>query len=114
MRWSCVKVTDRSRAAKTLRAALAEIFLKLNIHPDVAEALKSPSAPVVALESTLLAHGLPASIRLDAHQLEELVREHQAVPATIAIIDNEFCIGLNSEQLERLTQQESQKHPFEI
>lgn len=84
--------------------------MKLNIHPDVAEALKSPSAPVVALESTLLAHGLPASIRLDvAHQLEELVREHQAVPATIAIIDNEFCIGLNSEQLERLTQQESQK-----
>ena len=84
--------------------------MKINIHPDVAEALKTPSAPVVALESTLLAHGLPPSIRLDvAHELEELVRAHQAVPATIAIIDNEICIGLNVEQLKRLTQESTQK-----
>ena len=84
--------------------------MKLNIHPDVADALKSPSAPVVALESTLLAHGLPAPIRLDvAHELEALVRDHQAVPATIAIIDNELCIGLNAEQLKRLTQENTKK-----
>ena len=49
-------------------------------------------------------------IRLDvAHELEALVRDHQAVPATIAIIDNEFCIGLNAEQLKRLTQENTQK-----
>lgn len=84
--------------------------MKLNIHPDVAKALQSTAAPVVALESTLLAHGLPPSIRRKvALELEELVRSHNAIPATIAIIDNEFCVGLNQDQLIRLTESENVK-----
>lgn len=58
---------------------------------------------VVALESTIIAHGLPypENLRL-ARDLEDKVRAHGAVPATIAVLEGRACIGLNSKQLERL------------
>ncbi|MBI1193594.1 MAG: pseudouridine-5-phosphate glycosidase [Bacteroidetes bacterium] len=59
--------------------------------------------PVVALESTLIAHGMPWPVNLETGmQLEEEIRRHGAVPATIAVLDGQFLAGLNPEQLERL------------
>ncbi|HSD84740.1 MAG TPA: pseudouridine-5'-phosphate glycosidase, partial [Anaerolineae bacterium] len=57
----------------------------------------------VALESTLITHGLPRPVNLDvAHRLEAVVRENGATPATIAILDGELYAGLEPDQLERL------------
>ena len=59
--------------------------------------------PVVALESTVIAHGLPRPVNLEtAQRLERIVREESATPATIAILDGKFCVGLDSAQLEHI------------
>ena len=80
--------------------------MKLNILPEIREALVGGSAPVVALESTLLAHGLPAPKNLEvAQDLENTVREQGAIPATIAIIDGDFCVGLDHLQLKQICEQ---------
>jgi pseudouridine-5'-phosphate glycosidase len=79
--------------ARAMRSAL-------RIDPDVAEAIGA-GTPVVALESTLIAHGLPRGRNLDvARELEALVRSEGAVPATIAVVDGEACIGLDPATLE--------------
>jgi pseudouridine-5'-phosphate glycosidase len=63
---------------------------------------------VVALESTIIAHGLPYPDNVAlAGQLEDQVRAHGAVPATIAIIEGKAYVGLNAAQLERLASPES-------
>ncbi|HVV87153.1 MAG TPA: pseudouridine-5'-phosphate glycosidase [Kofleriaceae bacterium] len=65
----------------------------------VAEALAS-GAPVVALESTLIAHGLPYPSNLEvAHELEAEVRAGGAVPATIAVVGGRVRVGLDAETL---------------
>jgi pseudouridine-5'-phosphate glycosidase len=59
--------------------------------------------PVVALESTIIAHGLPRPRNLDvAHDIERTVREHGAEPATIGMVGGEVVIGLDHRELERL------------
>lgn len=59
--------------------------------------------PIVALESTVIAHGLPFPHNLEtARKLETAVRENGAIPATIAVFDGEFCVGLNEKQIEFL------------
>ena len=59
--------------------------------------------PVVALESTLFAHGLPAPVGLEtAAALEAIVRERGALPATIGMIDGQLVVGLSARQIERL------------
>ncbi|HLF24934.1 MAG TPA: pseudouridine-5'-phosphate glycosidase [Anaerolineae bacterium] len=74
----------------------------LNILPEVQDALDA-ARPVVALESTLIAHGLPQPINLDvARQLEAIVREAGAVPATIALIGGRIQVGLEPGVLEYL------------
>jgi pseudouridine-5'-phosphate glycosidase len=76
----------------------------LTLAPEVAEALKD-GRPVVALESTLIAHGLPYPQNLHtAHMLEETVREHGAIPATIAVLDGTPRVGLAEDDLLRLAQ----------
>jgi pseudouridine-5'-phosphate glycosidase len=71
----------------------------LFIREDVAAALQS-GRPVVALESTVIAHGLPRPRNLEtARAMEAAVREEGAVPATIAIIEGRLMAGLSSEQL---------------
>lgn len=71
----------------------------LNIAPDIASAM-GDGRPVVALESTVIAHGLPRPQNLQAAQrLEEIVRDGGAIPATIAIIDGKLSVGLNDEQI---------------
>jgi pseudouridine-5'-phosphate glycosidase len=72
------------------------------IHPQVQSALNA-GQPVVALESTLITHGLPWPDNLEvARALEAAVREAGAVPATIAILGGQITIGLSGEQLEYL------------
>jgi pseudouridylate synthase len=64
---------------------------------------KRNKGPVVALESTVIAHGLPRPINLEtAQRLESIVQAAGAAPATIAIIDGQLCVGLSDEQLRSL------------
>ena len=70
--------------------------------PEVADALSTGRA-VVALESTLLAHGLPApQNRAAADELEAAVRAHGAVPATVAVLDGVPRVGLSAAELDRV------------
>ncbi|GLI50669.1 pseudouridine-5'-phosphate glycosidase [Tepidanaerobacter syntrophicus] len=59
--------------------------------------------PVVALESTIISHGMPYPQNIEmAHKVEEIVRENGAIPATIAIMDGKIKIGINEEDLKIL------------
>jgi pseudouridine-5'-phosphate glycosidase len=76
----------------------------LHASSEVEAALKKNSA-VVALESTVIAHGLPRPQNLEtARQLESIVRERGGVPATIAVLDGKLCVGLNEKQLRHLAE----------
>lgn len=69
---------------------------------EVADALANKK-PIVALESTVIAHGLPYPQNVEtARNLENIIRENGAIPATIAVFDGEFRVGLNENQIERL------------
>jgi pseudouridine-5'-phosphate glycosidase len=75
---------------------------QIKIAVEVRAALESHT-PIVALESTLITHGLPRPVNLEvARRLEAVVRENGATPATIAILDGELYAGLEPDQLERL------------
>ncbi|MBP2473557.1 pseudouridine-5'-phosphate glycosidase [Crossiella equi] len=74
----------------------------LRVSDEVRQALGDGGA-VVALESTILAHGLPPGRNLEVgRQLEELVRAQGAVPATIAVLDGQPVVGLSPAELERV------------
>jgi pseudouridine-5'-phosphate glycosidase len=74
----------------------------LNLSPEVEEAIRN-NRPVVALESTVIAHGLPRPLNLEtAARLESIVREEGATPATIAVIGGSVCVGLTGGQLEHV------------
>lgn len=76
---------------------------------EVASALDE-HLPVVALESTVIAHGLPKPTNLEtALKLENVVREAGATPATIALIDGRLCVGLSAEQLQFLAESDQIK-----
>ena len=76
--------------------------MNLEIHPSVALAL-AQGLPVVALESTLICHGLPRPRNLElALAVEAAVRTEQAVPATIAVVDGLVRVGLDEPTLVRL------------
>lgn len=73
--------------------------LTFTTSPEVTEALKS-GKPIVALESTIISHGLPRPSNLTvAREVEEIVRSRGAVPATIAVLDGVVHIGLTDDQL---------------
>ncbi len=72
----------------------------LDINPEVAEAL-AQGKPVVALESTIISHGMPYPQNVEtALNVERIVRENGAVPATIAIIGGRLKAGLSAEEIE--------------
>lgn len=72
------------------------------LSPEVAQALAEGHA-VVALESTVITHGLPYPENLQlARDMEAGARSYGAAPATIAVLDGKVCVGLNNAQLERL------------
>jgi pseudouridylate synthase len=74
----------------------------LDIHPEVKEALDQ-GKPVVALESTIISHGMPYPRNVEtALRVEQIVRENGAVPATIAIMDGKLKVGLTREEIEIL------------
>jgi pseudouridine-5'-phosphate glycosidase len=74
----------------------------INVAPEVAEALKAGEA-VVALESTIVSHGLPRPQNaVIARQIEAAVREGGAVPATIALVDGTVRVGLDDAALEAI------------
>ena len=71
----------------------------MKFSPEVEKALQN-GAPVVALESTIISHGLPRPTNLEvAREVESIVRDNGAIPATIALIDGVAHIGLTDEQL---------------
>ncbi|GFG39483.1 hypothetical protein Cfor_12442, partial [Coptotermes formosanus] len=71
----------------------------IDVSPEVSKALRSHN-PVVALESTIISHGMPYPQNLQtALQVEEVIRKQGAVPATIAIIKGRIKVGLNQEML---------------
>jgi pseudouridylate synthase len=72
------------------------------LHPEVAQAL-ADGRGVVALESTIISHGLPAESSADvARQIEAAVRESGAVPATLAVLDGTVRVGLDDAALEQV------------
>ena len=74
----------------------------LDVHPDVEEAIKN-GEPIVALESTIISHGMPYPKNIEtAMMVEETVRSNKAVPATIAIINGRLKVGLTHEEIEFL------------
>jgi pseudouridine-5'-phosphate glycosidase len=74
----------------------------LNINPEVQRAISEGKA-VVALESTIISHGMPYPQNVEtALNVERIVRENGAVPATIAILNGELKVGLTHEEIEKL------------
>ncbi|MBY0555919.1 MAG: pseudouridine-5'-phosphate glycosidase, partial [Burkholderiaceae bacterium] len=70
--------------------------------PEVAAARAAGKA-IVALESTIISHGMPYPQNVQmAREVEQIIRATGAVPATIAIMDGKICVGLNEQQLELL------------
>ena len=74
----------------------------MDVQPEVAQAL-AEGRPVVALESTIISHGMPYPENVKcALECERVVREQGAVPATIAIIGGRMKVGIDAGQLEYL------------
>ncbi|MGF6274079.1 pseudouridine-5'-phosphate glycosidase [Massilia sp. UYP11] len=70
--------------------------------PEVAAA-RAAGKPIVALESTIISHGMPYPQNVHtAREVEQVIRDAGAVPATIAIINGKICVGLSGDQLETL------------
>ncbi len=79
--------------------------LYLEIAPEVKSALES-GKPVVALESTIISHGMPYPQNVQtARNVEEIIRTEGAIPATIAIIGGKFKVGLSADEIEYLGKQ---------
>ena len=76
--------------------------MKIRLGKHVEEAIKN-NLPIVALESTIISHGMPYPENVETAKLcEETVRLNGAVPATIAIIEGEAVVGLSSEEIEHI------------
>lgn len=74
--------------------------MNLKVNPEVQEAIKNRK-PVVALESTIISHGMPYPQNVEtALQVEKIVREHGGIPATIGIIDGVGIVGMTPEEIE--------------
>jgi len=74
----------------------------LRISDEVQEAIRM-HRPVVALESTIISHGMPYPRNKEvALQVEGVIRSAGVIPATIAVINGECCVGLNKEQIEAI------------
>ncbi len=72
----------------------------MKINPVVLEALKN-NKPVVALETTIISHGMPYPKNVEtALKVEQVIRDHGAIPATIGIIDGEPVVGMTPDEIE--------------
>ena len=76
------------------------------IHPEIVQALKEKK-PIVALESTIISHGMPFPQNVEmALKVEEIIKSGGVLPATIAIIDGMIKVGLTEEEIKYLAQKE--------
>ena len=81
--------------------------MKVKLSPAIKSAIAKGKA-VVALESTIIAHGMPYPQNFEmAQKVESIIRDNAAVPATIAIINGELCAGLSEKQLKHFAEQGS-------
>jgi hypothetical protein len=81
----------------------------IDVHPEVEHALQN-HLPVVALESTIITHGMPYLTNLTtARSVENIVRSTGAIPATIGLVSGRIKIGLTSHELERLADVDQNK-----
>ncbi|EYD71867.1 pseudouridine-5'-phosphate glycosidase [Limimaricola hongkongensis] len=79
-------------------------MIDIHYSPEVADA-RAEGRPLVALESTIITHGMPFPQNVEtARRVEAEIRDHGAVPATIAILDGRLHVGLTEDQLDRLGQ----------
>lgn len=84
----------------------------LDISHEVSIALNR-NQPIVALESSVIAHGLPAPRNVvTALEMERIIRDCGAIPATIGVIDGKIRVGLTKEEIERLGDGKASKLPF--
>ncbi|WP_350334829.1 pseudouridine-5'-phosphate glycosidase [Coralliovum pocilloporae] len=75
------------------------------IESQAVQQAKAQKQPIVALESTIITHGMPYPQNLEtAREVEQTVRDNGAIPATIAVLDGHLHIGLEDDELERLAQ----------
>ena len=92
-------ITQKNSRQKKFVSGLAQY---LDFSPEVRKAKKN-KAPLVALESTIIAHGMPYPQNLaTAQAVEKIVRQNGATPATIAILEGKIKIGLTSDELKQL------------
>ena len=83
----------------------------LDVDPEVAEAVGA-GRPVVALESTIISHGMPYPQNVEtAAEVEQVVRDAGAVPATIAVVDGRLRVGLDRAALDRLARPAAEGEP---
>tara|TARA_Y100000746_G_scaffold46818_1_gene36030 strand:+ start:54 stop:968 length:915 start_codon:yes stop_codon:yes gene_type:complete len=81
----------------------------IDIHPEVKNAIENKE-PIVALESTIISHGMPYPKNVEtAFMVEETVRSNKAIPATIAIINGRLKVGLTNKEIEFLATNEEVK-----
>ena len=74
--------------------------MKIRLGKHIEEAIKN-NLPIVALESTIISHGMPYPENVETAILcEQMVRDNGAVPATIAIIQGVLCVGLSKDEIE--------------
>lgn len=83
-------------------------FSKFLLFSKEVEAAKKEGKPIVALESTIISHGMPYPQNVEmAKTVENIIRENGAVPATIALMDGKFKIGLEEEDIVRLASEKN-------
>lgn len=105
--------THQLRKASTLSIALKR-QAPIDVHPEVEDALANGN-PVVALESTIITHGMPYPTSLEmAQSVERVVRSTGSVPATIALLGGRIKIGLQPAELERLADQPPNKTAIKL
>ncbi len=76
--------------------------MNVRVNPEVASALKEGRS-VIALESTIISHGMPYPQNVEtAMQVENIVREHGGIPATVGIVDGVGVVGLTKEEIEEM------------
>lgn len=79
-------------------------MIEIEYSPEIAQA-RAEGAPIVALESTIITHGMPFPQNVEtARRVEAEIRAHGAVPATIAVLGGQLHVGLTDAQLDRLGQ----------
>ncbi len=83
--------------------------IHIAVRPEVEQALRERK-PIVALESTVITHGLPYPDNLElAKNMERTIREGGSIPATVAILDGAVHVGMDESQLERLAQEKGMR-----